>query len=600
MYKDSSGAGNLVLPVSKIDAMANTCNGCKICKKECTFLSEYGNPGAIAGNYKADPEKWQNISFECSLCGLCKSVCPMDLDPEAMFLDFRQKAVKNDQVDLSGYKSLLNYEKKGTSKKYTLYQFPDNCDTVFFPGCALAGTRPGTTLKTYEYLKKHNDSMGIVLDCCSKPSHDLGRQDHFNKMLEQMKSYLLENGIKTIIVACPSCNKTFNTYAKEFNVQTVYEIISQNGLDDTKAVSGKITVHDPCPVRFENSIHDSVRSIVKSCGLDVIDTPHTKSKTFCCGEGAGVGCVSPGFARGWAKKRANEASPHKIATYCAGCVNLLSERADTFHVLDLMFEPEKTMAGKAKVSKAPFTYLNRLQLKNQLKKKQKNLSAGIVRENKKNTGLKLVYISLLIAAIAGLKAAGIQEYLDQEKLSQLIQAKGNFGPLIYMLIYAIAPSLFLPGLPITIAGGVLFGPFWGVIYAITGATTGAGIAFFFSRYICSGFVESKLVGPNWIKLTDSVEKHGWKVVALTRLIPLFPFNLLNYAFGLTRIKFSHYIITTFICMLPVCIAYIVFSSSLPDLLQGNFSGKFFIGIGLIVMVSLIPVIYNKIKQRRLS
>lgn len=365
MFKDSSGAG-LVLPASKIDTMANTCNGCKICKKECAFLAKYGNPGIIAKNHKDDPEKWQNIAFECSLCGLCKAICPQDLDPCAMFLDFRQKAVKNGQADLSKYKGLLNYEKKGTSKKYTLYSFPTGCDTIFFPGCTLAGTRTDTTLKTYKYLKKHKDSMGIVLDCCTKPSHDLGRQDYFNKMFSRMKSYLLEKGIKNIIVACPSCHKIFDTYGKQFNVQTVYEIIAQNGLDDTKTISGKLTIHDPCPGRFENSIQNSVRSIVQTLGLDIIDTPHTRSKTFCCGEGAGVMCVSPGFARDWTDKIASEASPHKIATYCAGCVNHLSKKADTFHVLDLMFEPEKTMAGKIKVSKAPFTYLNRLKLKKRL------------------------------------------------------------------------------------------------------------------------------------------------------------------------------------------------------------------------------------------
>jgi uncharacterized membrane protein YdjX (TVP38/TMEM64 family) len=95
-----------------------------------------------------------------------------------------------------------------------------------------------------------------------------------------------------------------------------------------------------------------------------------------------------------------------------------------------------------------------------------------------------------------------------------------------------------------------------------------------------------------------VERHGWKMVAFTRLIPAFPFNLLNYAFGLTKIKFSHYAITTFFCMLPACIAFIVFSSSLLDLIRGKVSPGLIIGIGLIVLVSLIPLFYKKFKTRR--
>ncbi|NOX32795.1 MAG: hypothetical protein GXP56_03515 [Deltaproteobacteria bacterium] len=584
------------------NAMADTCNECGVCKKECGFLMTYGNPGSIAENYKADPGRWLGISFECSLCGLCTSVCPKELDPAAWFLDLRKEAVKKGLINFSKHKTLLNYEKKGNSKKYSLYSLPENCDTVFFPGCTLAGTRPANTLNTFEYLKKQVENTGIVLDCCTKVSHDLGRQDYFNEMFFEMKSFLIKHKIKTIIVACPNCHKIFNTYGKEFKVETVYDIISRFGFDDTRKISGQITIHDPCPMRFEKSIQDSVRSVLRKKGLEIVDTPHQKSKTFCCGEGGSVACVSPGFAQTWKRKRVNEASPHKIVSYCAGCVNLLSKSSDAFHVLDLVFDPEKTMAGKAKISKPPFTYLNRLKLKRKLKRKpakttRERTYTAFEKKRRNGVVLKLIFAGLIIAAIAWTRAAGALAYLDPGKLSGLIHESGNLGSVIYMLVYALAPALFLPGLPITIAGGILFGPVWGIVYSITGATTGAGIAFLISRYISSDFIESKLTGPKWIKLQDNVKKHGWKAVALTRLIPLFPFNLLNYAFGLTKIKFSHYIIATFICMLPACIAFIVFSSSLLDLVQGKLSKEFIIGLVLIVMVSLIPVIYNKIMKK---
>ncbi len=83
--------------------------------------------------------------------------------------------------------------------------------------------------------------------------------------------------------------------------------------------------------------------------------------------------------------------------------------------------------------------------------------------------------------------------------------------------------------------------------------------------------------------------------AFTRLIPAFPFNLLNYAFGLTKISFTQYAVTSFVCMLPACIAFIVFSSSLIGLIKGNVSPTALLGIGLIVLVSLIPVAYRKLK-----
>jgi len=366
MFKDLNMIKTAALPLAP--EIRDACNGCSICKKECAFLSEYGNPGTIAKLSQTDPDRWQAIAFECSLCGLCNAVCPKGLDPSGMFLDFRRQAVAKGQANLSVYQGLLNYEKKGTSKRYTFYSLPKNCDTVFFPGCTLPGTRPDSTWKTFEYLQKQISTIGLVLDCCTKPSHDLGRQTYFNDMFFEMCAYLTENKINTIIVACPNCHKIFNTYGKAFKVETVYDLMSRCGLDDEERVTGSITLHDPCPVRFENNIQDSVRSVVRARGLDIIDTHHERTKTFCCGEGGSVACVSPGFARKWAQKRVNETHPHKIVTYCAGCVSLLSKKADTFHILDLMFNPIQTMKGKARVSKAPFTYLNRLTFKRKLKK----------------------------------------------------------------------------------------------------------------------------------------------------------------------------------------------------------------------------------------
>jgi uncharacterized membrane protein YdjX (TVP38/TMEM64 family) len=147
-------------------------------------------------------------------------------------------------------------------------------------------------------------------------------------------------------------------------------------------------------------------------------------------------------------------------------------------------------------------------------------------------------------------------------------------------------------------GGILFGPFWGVIYTITGATAGACLAFLVSRYIARDWVASKLKGPRWRRLDEGVERQGWKVVAFTRPIPVFPFNLLNYAFGLTKVRFLDYAVATFVFMLPACIAFIVFSSSLLDVLRGRISPAFIAGLLLIVAVSSIPIFYQRYKEKK--
>lgn len=214
--------------------------------------------------------------------------------------------------------------------------------------------------------------------------------------------------------------------------------------------------------------------------------------------------------------------------------------------------------------------------------------------DKRNSIIKLaIFIFIVVSIIAVTKIAGLDACLDKDKLQTWVKGFGMWGPLVYILIFSIAPSFFLPGLPITIAGGVAFGPVYGTVYTIIGATIGASIAFLVARYFARGYVEHLLKGR--LKTIDEgVEKRGWIFVAITRLIPIFPFNLLNYAFGLTKIRFSHYVIASFFCMLPATIAYVVFSSSIFGLLKGEVSFELIIGIVLIAVVSIIPVLYKKI------
>ncbi len=102
-----------------------------------------------------------------------------------------------------------------------------------------------------------------------------------------------------------------------------------------------------------------------------------------------------------------------------------------------------------------------------------------------------------------------------------------------------------------------------------------------------------------VRLKSQTEIQGWKIVAFTRLVPLFPFNLLSYALGLTKIRFTTYFITSFICMLPGCIGYILLSSSILDLLQGELPMEFFAEMGIIILLTLMPVLLKRFKPENL-
>lgn len=213
----------------------------------------------------------------------------------------------------------------------------------------------------------------------------------------------------------------------------------------------------------------------------------------------------------------------------------------------------------------------------------------------------IVLILFILTALIGFNYFELGAYIDEEGLKSRVAGFGTLAPLVYIFIYALAPAFMLPGLLMTVVGGVLFGPVWGLLYVITGATIGACVAFLISRYLGREFIESRVLkagSSRWQSLDRKVEENGWKIVAFTRLIPLFPFNFLNYAFGLTKIPFLTYLWATFVFMLPGAAAYVIFSSSFIGLLKGRVSKEFVIGIALVVTVSLIPLLYKRYKGKK--
>ena len=353
-----------------IKKISDKCICCDKCFDECGFIKKYGKPKEIADNLATMDLNNLQIAFECSLCGLCEAVCPAGVDPVSLFIEMRREKVIQDNSILKNYTGLIAYEKIGTSKRFSWYGLPERCDSVFFPGCTLAGTRPETTFNLYKYLKKSIHNIGIVLDCCTKPSHDLGRKENFNVMFREMESWLIKNNIKNIYTACPNCYRVFKDYSNELSVNTVYELIAEKGIPETVKVSGRVTVHDPCVIRHEKEIHSKVRSLIKQTGLSITEMPHSGEITVCCGEGGAAGNLNPELAESWINIRKKENKEQRVITYCAGCAEKLSQAVPSGHLLDLLFAPEAVTAGKEKISRSPFTYLNRLRLKKKLKKEK--------------------------------------------------------------------------------------------------------------------------------------------------------------------------------------------------------------------------------------
>ncbi len=353
---------------SELSAVALTCTGCGACVDECTFLRTYGLPRDIAGNFNPANPGHLVMPFACSLCGLCGAVCPEHLDPTAMFLAMRREALQRWGEELPQHRRILGQERRNTANLQTYCALPEACETVFFPGCTLPDSRPTATLKLLEWLRQRIKGLGVVLDCCAKPSHDVGRQRRFRHLFHDLRDMLLEQGVRRVITACPGCYKVFAEYGRPLDVRMVYEVLQDRGAPPAEKLSGVVRVHDPCTLRNRMETHQAVRALLLDLGLTVEEMRHTGQQTMCCGEGGAVNQMVPEFAGKWASRRFDEAQGRLVVSYCAGCVDTLGRSMPSCHLLDLYFTPKAAMTGRPQAPPLALGAFNRLRFKARLAK----------------------------------------------------------------------------------------------------------------------------------------------------------------------------------------------------------------------------------------
>jgi len=179
--------------------------------------------------------------------------------------------------------------------------------------------------------------------------------------------------------------------------------------------------------------------------------------------------------------------------------------------------------------------------------------------------------------------------LDSTTVDAWVKDAGLAGPILFMLVYALGTVLLVPGPLFLLIGGALYGPVYGTFYSLAGTMIGSAVAFLIARFIAADWLEAK-IGGRLKRIKLGVEQEGWRFVAFLRLVPVFPSILINYALGLTRIKFSHYFFTSYVCKMPTVAAYVYVGhagleaiSSTDDLVP-----KVLTGMALIGLVIFLP------------
>jgi len=205
----------------------------------------------------------------------------------------------------------------------------------------------------------------------------------------------------------------------------------------------------------------------------------------------------------------------------------------------------------------------------------------------------LVFLAFIVLALFLVQNADFRAHMTKESMQSFVEQFGVFGPVIYIIIYALGVTFLFPATIFTVAGAFIFGTLFGTVYTIIGATVGAILAFFVARTLARDFARY-LVGDRLRHYDAKIKKHGFATIFYLRMI-FFPFNLLNYGAGITRVKFTDYLLATFFGIIPAVFVVTFFVSKLTDITSWKqlISVDVFFAVVLFIFSFFIPAITKK-------
>ena len=222
---------------------------------------------------------------------------------------------------------------------------------------------------------------------------------------------------------------------------------------------------------------------------------------------------------------------------------------------------------------------------------------------KKNIIKIAMAVAIVTIVYFVLKFYGVTDHIQLEnvpKIKTWVASFGTIAPLVYIGLYLVSTVFFLPGTPVTVLAGFVFGPLWGVFYASIASIISVSAAFLIARYVARDLVESWVKdNAQFRKIDEQVEEQGWRIVMLTRLVPIFPFNLQNYAYGLTSIRFSTYVLVSAVFMLPGTAVFVQLGGAFVSGEGNIWKTLLYLGIAgvLLLLLSLLPKFLRKYRTK---
>ncbi|WP_414733022.1 pyridine nucleotide-disulfide oxidoreductase/dicluster-binding protein [Acetobacterium carbinolicum] len=362
--------------------------GCDRCMTACEMLAFYEKPakkiiddvGASMNIVKAFTTNVASREINsCSSCGLCKAVCPENLDFEAFFIASRRALHKGGKLPPAFHDFWMQDMAFANSEEAAIIINAEGRDTssyLFFPGCQLGGSDWHYVTNAYSYLKKlYEGELSMMIGCCGVPAEWAGREAEHEVVIAGIRKIWNNQGRPRVILACPTCKKMFEKYLPEIQVQSLWQVIAEtkNGAERRIAAGKKVTVFDPCASRYDPKAQQSIRMILKNLGYQLEELPQSGERVQCCGYGGQMQAVNrPLFDQIVSKRVA--ATSNDYVTYCTNCRDTFATAGKSVvHILDLLFNNDIEARAVRKSPTLTQRRENRIKLKKVLKLKPEEI-----------------------------------------------------------------------------------------------------------------------------------------------------------------------------------------------------------------------------------
>ena len=351
----------------KANTFYNKCVDCKKCLKCCPIIEKEGRSPKEFLKSLSNPS---NIEFEdsisCLNCGYCKAVCPMSVDIGHLLFELKKINVKHNKNNdfKKKYKIIKSHQKNSFRK---VFINTTESKRVFFPGCSLSANNPELVMKLSELFKE--SGIGFFSGCCASPSSISGDIELSNNNMKIIIDEMKSKGVEEVIVACSNCYMAFKNN-KELEISSIYKVLNENNLIDFESIKNRndFIIHDPCPTRHEDHIHQSIRELLTKANISFKEFEHNRRETACCGDGSMVSVLNKDISHIQLSKRVEDAKDKRIISYCQSCVSNFKKQLNaSLHVLELLLEvdsyKEKENINTLKKWKNRYTiskYVNKL------------------------------------------------------------------------------------------------------------------------------------------------------------------------------------------------------------------------------------------------